>query len=314
MKQKKYFVLRNKDAANAYVEALDAAGFVRVSDMNSADFMLFDYERGSGGKRASMEAFLNEKPGFIYPHTPLAYFLWDGVYPSLPVKCNFVHGEGAKRAMELYGYPYRVEACGFGRCEVREFHPTQGKNLLFVPARTRKGGGYASEEYRLRTLDAFLWVMKNRAAFDTVTMCYANTLQAVGIAEYENEAREVGIRLIPTDPYNNPDPLAVMLKFIQQADLVISCETVGCVSVALGKPTLFYNAKTKATTLKGTAVNFEKYRHIYSFPLTLEEMSVNEILDLRIHLPAEVARWKDENIGRKFDAGKFVRIVKEYLS
>jgi len=310
---KKFFVLKNRDAADVYVSALFAAGFGQAVTMDDADFLLYDYERGSGGKRKRMEEFLKEKPGFIYPHTPLSWFIWDGAYKPLPVKCNFVAGEGTRLGMIAYGYPHRVEACGFPRCEVRPFERTLERNLLFVPARTRRDGGYASVEYKQTTPAAFRFILDHREQFAKIDMCYTHSLENVGILDWLDEATAKDVSFHLTDPYRDPDPLGAMIKRIQSADLVIACETVGCVAVAMGKPTVFYNAGATPATLAGSALHFERYRQFYQFPLTIEAMTIKQILSERLLPNPEVERWKQYNIGGNFDAGKFVNIVKEYL-
>jgi len=305
-----FFPLRNRDAADAYVHALFEAGYKISLKMQEADFLLYDYERGSGGKRAEMERFLASKPGFIYPHTPLSWFIWDGAYRPLPVACNFVAGEAAVEGMKAYGYPYRVEAVGFSRCEVRDFKPTTGKRVLFVPARVRKDGGYASEEYKVKTPQAFRFLLDHANEFEKVTVCYTHSFGAVGISDWVGEAAAKGFDLIFTDPYRDTSPMKSMMERIDVADLVISCETVGCVSVAKGKPTVFYNARAIPTTLAGQAQHPEAYKE-YSFPLALEEMTVNDILAVRDEKNDAVEHWKQRNIGGNFQAEKFLRIVKE---
>ena len=305
--------MRNRDAADSYVHALTNAGFAEVKDMEKSDFLLYDYERGSGGKRAVMEEYLKQKPGFIYPHTPLSYFIWDGAYDPLPVQCNFVAGNAAVESMKAYGYPYRVEACGFPRCTVREFEPTHGTKVLFVPARTRKDGGYASKEYAEMTPQVFKMLLRNVHRFEQFDMCYTGTFETVGIQDMVEEAIEKGVKFHLTNPYRDRDPMGAMIKHILAADLIISCETVGSMAVALGKPTIFYNANATPTTLAGASKHFESYRKHYSFPLTAEEMTIDEILaECKTQNP-KVEAWKRRNIGGQFDADKFPKTVKEYI-
>ena len=308
----RFHALRNRDAATAYIDALLSVGHVLANGFADADFLLYDYERGSGGKRDEMQKFLAEKPGFVYPHTPLSWFIWDGAYSPLPVRCNFVAGEAAVRGMKIYGYPYRVEACGFPRCKVEEFQPTKGSRVLFVPARTRRDGGYASEEYKAKTPQAFRFLLDHAKEFEKVTVCYAHSFGAVGISDWVGEAMKKGFELIFTDPYKDKDPMHSMIERIGAADLVISCETVGCVSVAMGKPTVFYNSKAIPETLAGRAKHPEAYKD-YAFPLTVEEMKIGDILAVRNEKNEAVENWKRLNIGGNFEAEKFVGIVEELL-
>ena len=310
---KKFFALKNRDAADAYVKALLSAGYTNAGHMEEADFLLYDYERGSGGKRAVIERFLQTRPGFIYPHTPASSFIWDGPYSPLPVSCNFVAGEGQRKSMEAYGYPSRVEAVGFPRCEVVPFKPSAGRSVLFVPARTRKDGGYANVDYKTETPLVFRFLLDHRHEFDGIEMCYTSTLENVGIKQWEDEAVQKGVVFHLTNPYKDEAPFAAMLERIEHADLVISCETVGYVAVARGKPAIFYNAFTTPETLAGRAENYEKYRKYFQFPLSLEYMDIQEVFAVMENQNLAVELWKQDNIGGNFMADKFLSIVKEYL-
>ncbi|HEY6021077.1 MAG TPA: hypothetical protein VIY48_14565, partial [Candidatus Paceibacterota bacterium] len=103
-----------------------------------ADFLLHDAIH----EGPELDPALKSKKNFIFPHTPQSWFLWDGILEVKPTCCNFVYGEGAVRGMRAYGYPHRVEAVGFSRCDVHEFTPTSGTDLLIVPAHPVIGGGY----------------------------------------------------------------------------------------------------------------------------------------------------------------------------
>lgn len=310
---KRFFALKNKDAADVYIAALKKAGYGEAGKLDDADFLIFDYERGSGNKRDVLEKYLESHPGFIYPHTPASCFIWDGPYDPLPVRCNFVAGVGQKLSMESYYYPYRIEYTGFPRCKVREFTRTIGRDLLFVPARVRRDGGYASMEYKNATLAAFLFILKNRESFDKITICHTATLQTIGFGEYENKAKNLGIIFCKTDPYRDPNPLSSMIERIESADIIISCETVGYVSVAMGKPTIFYNANEVPATLRGYAQHYENYRSIFAFPLSLHDLTIQEIMNVGLAPNYFVEEWKKMNIGGDFDEDKFISVIREYV-
>jgi len=303
---RKFCYQRNKDAGDAYARALIEAGFERTADINQADFALVDRER-PGTALQWLESFSRSRPVFVYPHTPLAYFLWDGHYQPVPTACNFVAGEGARASMKIYGYPYRVEACGFSRCQVRAFTPTTGSRLLFVPARSNERGEYSSQSYAETTPRAWQFVLDHLGSFEQVTVCYVNDFVD------EEDYLTTGIQFIKTDPRHGDTPTQDMLEHIERADLVISCETVGCLAVARGKPTIFYNARAVATTGHIAAANFERYRQYYQFPLTLEDMEIDEVLAVREKQNSAVEFWKEQNIGGDFDKGKFLSIIREYV-
>jgi hypothetical protein len=303
---RKFSVFANKDAGSPYVHALTKAGFEFVSVDDRADFMLIDCEH-AGGPWKRIASFLSTRPVFVYPHSPLAYFIWDGHYRVLPVQCNFVIGEAAKRSMEAYGYPNRIEMCGWARSKLRKFAPTIGSRLLFVPARTRGNGKYTNLSYAETTPRAFQFVLDHLDCFEHVTICY--------VKDFVNEAdyAHTGIDFIKTDPGLAASPTQDMLERIDAADLVISCETVACLAVASGKPTVVYNAKAVPATGNVLAAKYELYRQYYEFPLALEEMSIRDMLDVRSAKNQHVEEWKRMNIGGLFEPDKFVNTIMEYL-
>lgn len=304
-------MFENKDAGRAYEQALASAGYEkypRWTSMMRAGFGLIDHEH-AGNRVKLLREFLNSgRPIFIYPHTPLAFFLWNGGVENLPVTCNFVAGEAAKQSMRAYGYKSKIEAVGFSRCEVKPFKPTTGAKLLFVPARLRGGsGGYATTEYTEFTPRAFQFVLDNLKYFERVKVCYTHDF--VDPVDY----LKTGIEFVFTKPNASHAPTADMLRHIDEADIVISCETVGCLSVARGKPTIFYNTKS-VPALSGRYIqSYEKYRQWYQFPLDLLDMTINDVLALRCQENPKIERWKRGIIGGNFDAGIFLSIIREYV-
>jgi hypothetical protein len=306
-----FFMFENKDAGLAYERALTHAGhekYHRWTSMMRAGFGLIDHEH-AGNRVRLLRAFLNSgRPIFVYPHTPLAFFLWDGGVENLPVSCNFVAGEAARQSMRAYGYKSRIEMVGFSRCEVKPFTPTSGTRLLFVPARLRGGsGGYATKEYTESTPRAFQFVLDNLNYFEQVTVCY--TRDFVDPADHST----TGIRFIHTTPNAGPSPTADMLKYIDEADIVISCETVGCLAVARGKPTIFYNTKSTPALSGRYIQNYERYRQWYQFPLDLLDLTVNDVLGFRKAADPRIEEWKRGAIGGNFDEDKFLSVVREYI-
>lgn len=304
---KTFCVVRNKDSAEGYIKALEVAGY-KEAGCNLADIVLLD--RGNYGNRyAQRLALVRRKPGFIYPHSPTAYFLWDRIQEPLPVKCNFVHGEGAKWAMRRYGYPHRVEACGFSRCEVAEFTPTAGTSLLFVPARPRSDNGVWQE----KNIRAFKFILDHRELFQKIGICYTASLATIGFEQYSDIYKGMEINFILTNPKTSPHPTQEMIERIREADLVISCTTVSALSVAMGKPTIQYGEDDVLTDGGGhMAKNYHLYRDIYEFPLQLERMDIDDVLAVREEKNAAVERWKTLNLGGKFMPERFISVIEEY--
>ena len=301
--RKKFTVSQNKDAANAFVSALLAGGYEYTNQLSEADFLIFDHEN-IDRRRAIKEQFLENHAGFIYPHTPLTYWLWDGIYNPLPVACNFVSAPGAKLAMESYGYPYPIEVIGFSRCEVLPFQRTDGRRLLFVPARPRRDKG------RQEILDnqALSFVREYASYFESVMIC---RLEGQFPLLHDGD---FGMTVITTNPKQSKNPAAEMIERIDAADLIISTTTPAALAVARGKPTVFYGETTIPETITGKyPSNYHLYKHIHRFPITLENMSIVEVLGQCKYANPSVEHWKEKNIGENFNQEMFLNVIKKHV-
>jgi hypothetical protein len=302
---RKFYLTKNVDLDNKYLQALLDAGYTNT-DLDHADFLFDDCAHGS-----LLERQARRHPYFIIPHTPQSWFFWD--YPAhrvAPVKCNFVNGNAAVAGMKAYGYLHRVEAVGFSRCDVREFTPTTGNNLLVIPAHPTRKGIYSQPGYVQIVLKMIGFIISNRSAFGKVDICWNENIGS----EMMQEARRKSIDFIATNPYVDKNPLKRMIERMEQADLVMGCGTAGCVSVAMGRPTVFFSE----TGIPHLAPNRPALKsHLYldslRFPLMAENMRIDEILKLRTAKNPRVEYWKLENIGGQFDANKFIRIVNEFV-
>jgi hypothetical protein len=306
---KKFFVIRNKDAADEFISALLSAGYSEVNNLEQADFLLFECEHG-GALRDRIFNFVKTRPGFIYPHTPYSYWLWDGLYPPAPVACNFIVGDGARMGMKAYGYPYRVEVIGWTGCDIRSFVPTVGTKLLFAPHHLLNGWKYAQPEIEGVIRNAAQFILDNMASFESVDIrCSSKSLEH-GLFPLIRK----GAAFWNVDVYHTPNIRQDALKAIVKADIIISNGTFGYLSVASGKPTVMCGYRDmKVGGANGEAKHYDLYKDHLAFPLTIESMTIEEVLAVKTKRNEEVETWKELNIGRRFDAEKFVAVVKEFV-
>jgi hypothetical protein len=304
-RKKKFYITWNRDSDEMFCQALLDAGYVRVNDPASADFIVHD------AVSPGVEPYLKTKPSFITPHTPQSSFLWDGILNIYPTCCNFVYGEAAIKTLRSYDYPYRAEAVGFARCEVREFKRIASNNLLIVPShRGPFNSDYTYKDYIYWATPVLHLVLINRFMFGDVTLCWDETRLDPSLLYDINR----DMTIIPTNPYKDKEPLKQMMKRIGKADLVLSCGTVGCVSAAMGKPTIFFSEiNAVPTSLPRVSQHSERYLKYLRFPLQAEEMTLDEIIATRVKPNPLVEYWKQQNIGGNFNAEKFIAIVKEYV-
>jgi hypothetical protein len=304
---KKYFAYRNKDNFARYEQALQAAGFEPVEELEQADCLFYDYERRV--ERERIAQFLRSRPGFIYPHTPYSYWIWDGIRKALPVQCNFVVSEGAKMGMLAYGYPYRVEICGFPLCEVRSFQPAAGKRLLFGPAHalmsTKKLSMPEDHEIMRRAEN---WIVENQDHFDSIVF------RCMGGPELYGLERRKGTRIHYDDISNHELNTASALEAIGNADILIAINTLAYLGLAAGKAIIMYGCEGVPHNSRNYVRNYQLYRKHYTYPLDLFRMNVDEVIEAGRSERADVAEWKRLNIGKSFNPDKFISVVRECLS
>lgn len=303
-KPKKFFAVKRLDTASSFVNALLHAGYVEVPNAKQADFVLYDKESSSLARQAKMESQIVDKPVFIYPHTPYSFWFWDGIVKPRRCTCNFVVGDAAAKSMQTYGYPYRVEAVGFPRCEVKPFTPTTGKHLIYSSSRLQGKGGKMYGAERNASIQVMRWLVQNKKFFDTVTICYQFSIQKNGMNSFQEDGfiyRSSGEQV--------EMGAANTLRQLQGADIVISCNTFAYISIAQGHPTVMYPIHKTVNRL----AHFDLYRQWYDFPLDLYSMDGADVLALRDKPNEQVEEWKRMNIGTSFDAEKFISIVKEFI-
>jgi hypothetical protein len=304
-KKTSFYITKNLDSDEFFYQALLADGYVEELDMNKADFILYD------GVHRNVEGILKHKPSFLFPHTPQSWFMFDGIVRQRPVLCNFVAGQAAVDGMKAYGYPFRVEAVGFNRCVVQEFRPSIGNDLLIVPAHQLQGGSYAENNYPVRVMNLLRKVLEKRDLFGRIELCWYEKDIDKDVLQ---DIRKKGVIITQTNPHVDKDPLKQMMKRIDKADLVLACGTAGCVSVAMGKPTVFFSEQGKPSSPPNkAALHSELYLDSIRFPLLAENMTIDQILAVRSAPDPRAEFWKSRNIGGQFDSVKFLRIIHECL-
>jgi hypothetical protein len=332
---KRFYFRENKDSGNDYLSALLGAGYERIADQNSkapesgyeknchildrADFMVLDhdytYKPTPEWERYFTPEAMERRPVFIYPHVPYSWFIWDGIIEAKAVACNFVVSEGAKEAMQLFGYPRRVEVTGFPGMAVKAFSATQGTKLLFAPAHPVHDGKYPQREGFTRIRDAAEKIIRNIDKFESVTVRYSNTLEACGLDAFKRVSKRFQRKVIfePVNVYTTSKIRQSALESIRRADLVISQSSFGYLAVAEGKPTVFYGYRNVIPfSREGYVKNYPLYKHIFQYPLVFESMPIQDILDARKENSA-VENWKRLNIGDNFCKEKFLSVIREYV-
>lgn len=308
---KTFYVIKNKDAADPFISALESAYYQRTHSSINADFMLIDCEHGGNTKTMIFE-YAKSRPVFVYPHTPYSYFIWDGIYDSAPVACNFVVGQGAVMGMKSYGYPYRVEPIGWTGCKIFEFSPTRGTRLVFAPPHLLGNGKYPRPEQFDLVKNTARFIANYANMFESIIVsCAPQSIMASGLDDLIDQPVEWEY----FDAYKATKyPRIHAQTLIRDADLVISSGTFGYFSVAQGTPTVMLGYRDMIPgTAGGQAKHYDLYKSHFAFPLTIEAMRIEDVLAVRTKRNESVEEWKRLNIGKPFDKEKFISIVKEYV-
>ena len=301
----KFFLAVNTDSDDMFRDALLKSGYTRVLMPGEADFIVHDAVHPNLGQ------YLQSKPNFITPHSPQSSFMWDGILEDrIPVCCNFVTGEAGRQVMKSYEYPWRVEVVGFNRCPMCAFRPSTGNDLLIIPAHSLQGRQYTYPNYIDWALMTLRFVLRNRDKFGKITLCWDETRFDPAVMD---EMKKSGFIIIPTNPYRDPEPLKHVMERMEQADLVMSGGTAGCVAVAMGRPTVFFSELGPPRSFPKDALHYERYAHLLRYPLAAENMTIDEILAVRTAQDPRVRHWRDQVLGVEFNAQKFISVVKEYV-
>lgn len=329
--KRRFYMRENKDSGNAFLKALLDAGYERVKDIGTresasydiehhfkeADFIFMDhdyaYRPGPIWSKYLNAPSLYDKPAMLYPHTPYSWFVWDGILPPKPVLTNFVVSEGAKEAMQIYGYPYSITPVGFAGMDVKEFKPTSGTKLLFAPSHPVHDGRYPVPNEGLQQVRKTAEIIsKNLKYFESVTVRHSHTIQQCGLEALEGKRNVIWENV---NVYKTPNIRQSALESIERADIVISQATFMYLSVASGKPTIGYGYKDYTpSSREGIVKHYPFWRHIFYYPLSIGHVTIEDILNARKAPNPDVENWKRLNIGGNFDAKKFIETVDNYMA
>ena len=303
---RKYYVLERRDMSRPFRKALLDANYRKTVDPDEASFLLYDLEQDH--YRPILNEFAKtNRPIFVYPHSANSWYFWDGFHKEIPVSCNFVFTREIKNAMISYGYRSRIEPCGFSCGEVINWKPMREKTLLFAPMHTMGPAGQdflrspASFELNRKALER---VFELAPLFKKVTIRYGKTFSASGMYDPQ----------IPNVTFEQANlKTKDALASIGRHNIVISAGTLAHLAVARGKPTIFYGSQGQPPREDGMTVkHYSLYKWI-DYPVQLDGMSDNMIMQFAVRQDPNVERWKKVNIGSTFNANRFLSIVREYV-
>ena len=169
-------------------------------------------------------------------------------------------------------------------------------------------GTHHDFDLHIKTLD---WIIENRKHFDRVILNYSISEEKFC---YDTLPKDMKLEMVDVGAGKFLSAKTT-LESLKDADIVISGNTAGYIALASGYPTLLFNNFKGVPTTCGTGggYHWDMYKDKYEFPLTLLDMSADEVLALREKPNPLVESWKGWNIGASFDADKFISVIREFV-
>ena len=192
-----------------------------------ADFLLIDHD-ATAYYRQVIDAY--HKTGakvYLYPHGATAHLAWDGVWPEYEKVSGYLAmSEGQAETMRRYGYSKPISVTGWHWCEQKPFRAWNRERkakVLFAPIHALNNG-FLFKEVKEETQLVF----ERLCALPVdLKVRYIGDLESCGIERVND------VEYVKGSKDNS-------IEDIDEADFVVSFGTFAYLSVARGKPTLFY--------------------------------------------------------------------------
>lgn len=294
-------VVNHQDKADVLAAAILAAGHEIVTD--NADLLLIDFDGQLAHYPRTIErAYEQGADVYLYSHGGHPLTAWDGIWtPSDKIAGYLAQTPGQKHVMEAYGYPHPISVIGWHYSELLPFKQTAGKRILFAPWHPQ-GTGWLIEEGKEANRGIFEQLLKLPDIELTVRYVYRledNNIPFVDGVRYEASNRT----------------LTGAAEAIKGADVVVSYGTFAYLAVALGKPMVMFGQNCRpydgySEETKRYVKHWEAYREMMHYPHDASDLGdLGFDWLLRYGCQTEAAKWREEFIGKAFDASAFVRLL-----
>jgi len=305
-----YSIYKHQDKAGPYLDALSLRKWYISASLESSSFFLTDRDTMEPSLRIDEFARLG-KPSFIYPHSGYPFTVrWDGMYNwNKNITAVFAHSPAGVEVPQMYGFDKPIHEVGWSYCSIEKFQPQPLKKVLFAPIHPNFNGWLSDEDKKINSSTMAILLKLSQQFGFKLTVKYTGRLEDGGLERAE------GVRYSRSHPN-----LVLALKEIQQANLVVSHETLACLAIAQGKPTLMMATDVAprlghSPDLYTHATHFEDYKHLIMYPLDILNPtgSYADMLLGALSSDEAMRDWKARMIGKPFDRKKFVDIVERYL-
>ena len=307
VKKNSVFIYNHQGKGNAYVKALNDAGFCNTSPQ-SAQVILIDIDNPGRVVKHRMNLVKARSRMFVYPHSARPSIAWDGLFSPSEYTCaNFVTAEGHIDVLRAYGYSKPIHVVGWSYCPIKPFIPVKDpKNVLFAPIHPTRAGFLSNLDRQI-----------NKATFEKLIKLVDE--DAINLTVRFMRGMEVnGIRKHPKVTFVQ-GATDLCYKEIDACDLVVSHQTFAYIAIARGKPTLMMSEETpprnggSEDTMKFVD-SWDKYKEMLMYPLDI--LCADDTMGIIRRACAsdtDIRDWRRRIIGEPFDARNVVQAVESYL-
>lgn len=295
-------MLGHQGKEDGLARALNACGHTFVQNPDQADCLFVDHDDpGFGPRRALLEMFRERgKATFMYPHGAGIMLSWDGLIEPFPVTAHFTIGEGQREVMRRYKYPAATVAAGWSLCLQRPFVPVaKVKRVLFAPIHPPSNPDFPPFPEHTAA---------NQAAFHACRSLDAElTVRCIGTPQ-ANGLPDIDPVVYVQGDYDNS------VAEIDEADLVVGCDTFASLAVARGKPVVQFGQDINSRGEQGDrpqVKHWADYKDYMRYPFDITDGPMSDVAAAAAVGSPEADEWRQLFVGEPLKPQAFGRIVEQ---
>ena len=265
-------------------EALVRAGHSLTSDLNQADILFSHTDAPWRPTELQYMQCAHDRgiPVVLYPHGAHPSIEYDGLQETSElVTHKFVSGPGHVEVMRRINYPKPVFEIGWSYCPILPFQSVRKpKRILFAPLHPWADGKTIRDFDLLGNKLMFEKLVEDLPAGAELHVRYFGDMEPNGLSDRDNVF------------FHPITDLTVDWKQIDEMDLIVSCGTFAYLSVARGKPTIFFNQRSPSVNDEGTKIvdNWNSYGEYIRYPIDMLDWP----LPILVSKACEGGRWFEE--------------------
>lgn len=285
-----------------YERALAAAGHPMVA--HGADALLIDLDLPPYRPTIDMHRSTGSKV-FLYPHGVGVMYYYDGIEePYEHTDGMFVIAPGFAEVYRRIGYPHPVHVIGWPHCELLPFRAhREPRRVLFAPMHPLEDGYLSDWQQDL-----------NREVFRALRAVPGIELKVRHLHELEQNGltREPDVEYVQGQPDNS-------YADIDQADVVVACETYAFLAIARGAPTIMFGQHVRPSNgehrgERTYVKSWEAWRGYTRYPFDMRDAAATDLIAAVAASEEPIREWRDRFIGEPLDPARFSAMLEEALA